>query len=367
MKKNIVIGLLVLVAGAFIYAQFFGSKEEEKPTKESAPAAFAFEQNLATVGDEVAPLKISVNEPLSSLELIYNDSVFQTWKDVSADLTFDLEAGVFGVGTREVILRSTRKEDGEVFNDTRFIRVLSDIIPEKLTARVINNFPHNPTSFTQGLEFANGSLYEGTGDPSDIGSTLVAKVDLKTGDHLDKQGLSVGFFGEGITILNNTLYQLTYKNGRCFSYDITDSIQIKNGEFSYSGEGWGLCNNGEHLIMSNGTERITFRDPESFNTVKTIDVYNRQGPVINLNELEWIDGKIYANVWTTNAVIVIDPNTGKVLQEIDATSVVMEGRGNGEVLNGIAKDPTNGKIYMTGKYWSKLLEVEFIPTESLDS
>ena len=361
MKKYIVIALIVLVGGTWVYYNFFGGDDPVVIDEKVVPAVFAFEENLATVGDEVAPLKITVTEELSKLELLYNDSLIQSWTDVKEDVSFDLEAGVFGVGTRTITLKSTLKKDGTEYADSRFIRVLSDIIPEKLGVRIVNPYPHNPQSFTQGLEFANGKLYEGTGDPADIGATLVAEVDITTGEHLDSQGLSVGYFGEGITILNNTLYQLTYKNGKCYTYAIDDKIQIRTGEFNYQGEGWGLCNDGTHLIMSNGTERLVFRDPESFTTVRTLDVYNDKGPIVNLNELEYIDGKIYANVWTTNAVIVIDPVSGKVLQEIDATELVRQGRGRGEVLNGIALNKETGKIYMTGKYWEKLFEVQFIP------
>ena len=132
------------------------------------------------------------------------------------------------------------------------------------------------------------------------------------------------------------------------------------GEFSYSGEGWGLCNDGQSIIMSDGSERIVFRDPKSFTTERTIEVYNNEGPIINLNELEYIDGRIYANVWMTNMIVVIDPLTGQVLEEIDATNFVIQNRGAGESLNGIANDKTTGKTYLTGKYWKGLFEVEFV-------
>ena len=333
----------------------------EEPEEERTPAVFAFEEHLATVGDEVAPLKINVVEELSKLELFYNDSLFQTWNDVKGDVEYELPAGIFGIGTRRIYLLSTYA-DGKTLDDSRFVRVLSDIIPEKLEANILNEYPHNPQSFTQGLEFWNGKLYEGTGDPSDIGATVVTEVELETGEHLKSMGLSVGYFGEGITILDSTLYQLTYKKGKCYTYSVED-LQLK-GEFNYQGEGWGLCNDGTQLIMSNGTERITFLDPETFTTIRTIEVYNNKGPIVNLNELEYIDGKIYANVWTTSIVVVIDPITGKVLQEIDGIKLIRKAGGDGQtkVLNGVAKDKSTGKIYMTGKYWSTLFEVEFKPT-----
>lgn len=129
-------------------------------------------------------------------------------------------------------------------------------------------------------------------------------------------------------------------------------------DFTYTGEGWGLCNDGKQLIMSDGTERITFRDPKTFSILRTIEVYDDNGPFVKLNELEYINGKIYANVWMTNLILVIDPFTGKVLEEIDASALALVGKMGGDVLNGIAYDPKTNKIYMTGKYWGKILEVK---------
>ena len=358
MKKKIIIALIVIVGGGILY---YLLNPGEEPEEERNPAVFAFEAHLATHGDEVAPMKIKVVEELSKLELFYNDSLFHTWNNVKGDVEFELSAGIFGIGTRRVRLLSTYK-DGKTLDDIRFVRVLSDITPDKLEASILKEYPHNPQSFTQGLEFWNGKLYEGTGDPSDIGATVVTEVELETGEHLKSMGLSVGYFGEGITIFDSTLYQLTYKKGKCYTYSIED-LQLK-GEFNYQGEGWGLCNDGTQLIMSNGTERLSFLDPETFTTNRTIEVYNDKGPIVNLNELEFIDGKIYANVWTTSIVVVIDPMSGKVLQEIDGIKLIREAGGDGQskVLNGIAIDKNTGKIYMTGKYWSKLFEVEFKPT-----
>ena len=359
MKKYILIALVVIVGGTLLIYPLL--KDDEviiNNPKDSSAAVFTFKDNLATVGEEVVPLEIEINKDIQKMELYYNDSLITTWESPKEKVTYSFSPGMFGVGTRTLNLLSTLT-DGTSFVDNRMVRVLSDVIPQRMTTKIINSFPHDPTSFTQGLEFYKGSLYEGTGDPGNQGKTIVAQVDLQSGDIKQKMGLSAGFFGEGITVLNNTLYQLTWKNQKCYTYDVTNNLQLK-GEFNYVGEGWGLCNDGEHLIMSDGTERITFRNPESFEISHTIEVYNNQGPINYLNELEYIDGKIYANVWTTNAVIVIDPSNGKVLQEIDATNLVNEGQGSGEVLNGVAHNSETGKTYMTGKNWIKLFEVQFI-------
>jgi len=358
MKKYIIIGLLILVGAVFLIKPLLNGSEEVDPSEEVLPAIFKFEDNLATIGDEKAPLEIVINNnDIEKLELYYNDSILKTWKNPKGKINFSLEAGLFGVGTRTLNLLSTLK-DGSSFVDNRMVRVLSDIIPLKKSAQILGEYPHNPTSFTQGLAFYNGKLYEGTGDPGDQGKTIVAEVELSSGAILNSNGLQAGFFGEGITVMNDKIYQLTWKNQKCYVYDV-NSLQLLS-EFNYKGEGWGLTHDGTSLIMSDGTERIVFRNPETFAIERTIEVYNNQGPINYLNELEYIDGKIYANVWTTAGVAVVDPKTGKVLEEIDGSELFKLGRGSGEVLNGIAYNSVTGKTYMTGKNWVKLFEVKFV-------
>jgi glutamine cyclotransferase len=360
MKKYIIIGLLLLVGGVFLLKPLFTGSGEIDPTEEVLPAIFKFEDNLATVSDEKAPIVIIVNtDDIEKLELYYNDSILKTWKNPKGKVNFTLDAGLFGVGTRTLNLLSTLK-DGSSFVDNRMVRVLSDIVPVKKTAQILGEFPHDPSSFTQGLAFYNGKLYEGTGDPGNQGKTIVAEVDLSTGEVLNSMGLQAGYFGEGVTILNDKVYQLTWKNQKCYVYDVK-TLQLLS-EFDYKGEGWGLTHDGTSLIMSDGTERIVFRDPKTFAIERTIEVYNNQGPINYLNELEYIDGKVYANVWTTAGVAVFDPKTGKVLEEIDGSELFKLGRGTGEVLNGIAHNPATGKTYMTGKNWIKMFEVKFTET-----
>lgn len=357
MKKYIIIALILLVGGALLIYPMF----KPEPEDYEVAAEFGFQDNLATVGDQKVNVKIEVNEELSELAVYYNDSLIASWKNISKDVEMEFDAGAFGIGTRYLLLRAKRK-DGTLTEDRRMVRVLSDILPEQLVVKEISSYPHLTSSFTQGLEFYKGELFEGTGDPNNTGASYVTVVNPTTGEWGRKMGIP-GYFGEGITILNDKLYQLTYKTGKCFVYSPDKLEHLK--EFSYPGEGWGLCNDGKQLIMSNGTEELSFRDPESFSITRTIQVYNNQGPVINLNELEYIDGMIYANVWMTNRVVVIDPKTGKVMKEIDASALAISGKGNGDALNGIARNPENGKIYITGKYWSKLFEVEFVGGEDL--
>ena len=355
MNRKIIIGILVLAALAFIIGPILQNSSSTE--EDTLAATFGFESNLATKWDERVNVDIIVqSDEVETLELIYNDSVFHRWSKPSKKLTVQFNAGFYGLGTRTIELKSTLK-DGSTQSDRRMVRVLSDIVPDIWIAKRLSDFPHQTTSFTQGLEFNNGQLFESTGQK---GQSVVAQVNLQTGEHTKHIGLDATYFGEGITIFGNAIYQLTWQEQKCFIYN-KESLQLER-EVSYVGEGWGLCNDGKLLIMSNGTERLTFRNPKTFAVERTIEVYTHQGPVTNLNELEYADGLIYANVWMTNKVAVIDPMSGKVLAEIDATDLVLEGKQSGDVLNGIAYNPTTKKWYMTGKNWPKLFEVMFQKT-----
>ncbi|MDP4866955.1 MAG: glutaminyl-peptide cyclotransferase [Crocinitomicaceae bacterium] len=354
MKKYIVIGLIVLVGAAFIIGPMLKGSEGDDPTEDQAPATFAFEENLATKWNQLVPISIDVNmKDVKKLQLIYNDSVFKTWTAPKGKLTFQLDAGYFGLGTRSIVLLSTLN-DGTTYTDNRMIRVLSDVKPAIWIAEIASTLPHLSTSFTQGLEFNEGVLYEGTGQ---LGQSMVAQVNLNSGEIIKKMGLDGTYFGEGITILKDKLYQLTWQNQKCFVYN-KSTFAIEK-DLTYTGEGWGLCNDGASLIMSDGTERIVFRNPETFQIERTIEVYDDRGPISKLNELEYIDGLIYANIWMTNSAVVIQPENGKVIAVIDGSVLIKEGQNGGDVMNGIAFNAKTSKTYMTGKNWSKLFEVRF--------
>lgn len=360
MKRYVIIGLIAAVILSMILVPMLRNSGPEVGEEDLIPATFGFEENLAAKWDETIQIEIMINEDdISKLELIYNDSTFKTWNNPTGTIKMPFKAGFYGLGTRSLKLLSTMS-DGSTFVDERMVRVLSDIIPEIWIASPVKNYPHSSTSFTQGLEFNEGILYEGTGQR---GQSMIAQVDLNSGSILKKMGLDANYFGEGITILGDKLYQLTWQEQKCFVYD-KKTLQLEK-DIPYVGEGWGLCHDGTSLIMSNGTERITFRDPKTFEIQRTIEVYSHLGPVTNLNELEYADDLIYANVWMTNKVAVIDPNNGKVLAEIDATELTKQGRGTGDVLNGIAYNEKTEKWYMTGKNWIKLFEVEFKKPQDL--
>jgi glutaminyl-peptide cyclotransferase len=350
-----IIVLLILVLAAFIIVPLMkngGGTEDTEIARLEIPGDIQ-----AKFGDDI-PIKLSIPEGLAKVELIYNDSVFETWNAPKAQTrVVAMQTNFYGVGTRSLILRSTFK-DGTVLENSCNVRVVSDKVPEQLFVKIIKEYPHNPENYTQGYEFDGNQLYEGTGDPGQQGKTLVGPVSLQTGAFSEpKNGLDATYFGEGITILGDLLYQVTWQNSKCFVYD--KKTMVLKDEFNYVGQGWGLCNDGKSIIMSDGSERLTFRDPKSFQATRVIEVYDNVGPRTQLNELEYIDGKIYANVYTTGTVLVIEPNTGKVLQEIDANELIIRGKNGGDVLNGIAYNKLTKQIFMTGKYWPKTFEVQF--------
>jgi glutamine cyclotransferase len=226
------------------------------------------------------------------------------------------------------------------------------------TYHVVNTYLHDPTAFTQGLVYTDDILYEGTGLN---GASTVRKVDLTTGQVIAKRSLPSTYFGEGIAVLNGKIYQLTWQSGTCFVYDKNTLDPIK--QFSYSTEGWGLTHDGKQLIMSDGTSTLYFRDPETFSEICRIEVIGDAGPVRNLNELEYIDGEIYANIWQTDRIARINPKTGKVTAWIDLSDLLSpEDRFNRvDVLNGIAYDASAKRLFVTGKWWPKLFEINLIP------
>lgn len=360
MKKSIIIGLIVLVAGAFIYSIFF-----TKEPFEGEYAKFNFIQdNLAMHTGETVDLKIDVlYDEVKEIELIFNDKVLKTWKSPKKQLTYSFEGTDELMGTHMIAVRAIAA-DGKT-RDDRMFRILSNIKPEIAKAEVVANFDHDPLNYIQGLEFYKGKLYEGTGDPGRLGKTMIGEIDMSTGKHIagKRMGLDANYFGEGITIVNDTVYQLTWLKEKCFMWDVNNFPGGIIGEFDYSGEGWGLCNDGKSLIMSNGSGQITFRNRKDFSIERVIDVYNDEGPVLALNELEYINGLIYANVYMQNWIIVIDPKTGKVVQQISVNKLTKQFKGNGDVLNGIAYNPETQKMILSGKYWTKYLEVKVTPVK----
>src|SRR5688572_31308734 len=229
---------------------------------------------------------------------------------------------------------------------------------------VRNIFPHDTTLFTEGLVVYNGELFESTGSPEEFphAESLIGKIDLTTGKMDIKVKLDKAkYFGEGIVFLKDKLYQLTYKNKTGFIYDAKSFKQL--GVFSYSNpEGWGLTTDGINLIMSDGTHKLTFLNADNLQPQKILNVTENGNLVENLNELEFINGYIYANVWTTNYIVKIDPLNGNIPAKLDLNALSLDAKyknPGSEVLNGIAYDSSDDKIYVTGKFWPNIYQIEF--------
>ncbi len=237
----------------------------------------------------------------------------------------------------------------------------TEIAPPIIPYGVIKAYPHDTASFTQGLWVHNGQLYESTGSPEapDNNGSWIGPVDLKSGKIEKKASIPDEYFGEGSTILNGKVYYLTYRKKLGFVYEYPSFKKIR--EFSYATEGWGLTNDGKNLIMSDGSSSLYFYNPETLQVQNILGVTDNNGPVPNLNELEYIDGFVYANQWQTNYILRIDASSGKVVGRMDFDSLDREAKAKfpgAEYLNGIAYDSTGHHIYITGKKWPTLYEIK---------
>ena len=225
------------------------------------------------------------------------------------------------------------------------------------TFEVVKTFPHDVSAFTEGLVYENGFVFESTGL---FGNSTLRKVELKTGETLQFHSLPNEFFGEGITLLGDKIIQLTWKSGRGFVYD-KESFGIQQ-EFIYGGQGWGITHDNNQLIMSNGSAILTFLDPNTFEVTGTLWVHDLDVGVANLNELEFVNGDIYANVWHQNRIAIINLQTGQVKGWIDLTGLYDASNADTEnVLNGIAYDADNSRLFVTGKRWPQLFEIKLEP------
>jgi glutaminyl-peptide cyclotransferase len=223
-----------------------------------------------------------------------------------------------------------------------------------VAVKVVRTYPHDPHAFTQGLEYYGGSLYESTGI---AGQSTLRKVALDTGQVIQKITLQSQYFGEGLTIFHGNIYQLTWLSKKGFVYDLRSFRQV--GEFPYDNEGWGLTHDDRSLIMSDGTNKVRYIDPVSFSVTRTLEVYAGGEGVVNLNELEYVKGEIFANIWHSPRIARIEARSGQVLSWIDLTSLVSKERhGDEAVLNGIAYDKAGDRLFVTGKNWSKVFEIK---------
>ena len=232
------------------------------------------------------------------------------------------------------------------------VLVYSDIVPETYGYEVKNTYPHDKNAFTQGLFYDNGRLFEGTGQE---GYSSLREVELKTGKVLRQANLAPNLFGEGITLYDDMIYQVTWTSKVGFVYEKSTFKQLR--KFNYNTEAWGLTTVGDKLAMSDGSNLIYFIEPKTFTVVSTIEVYDNEKQVRNINEMEYINGEIWANIWMTNQIVRIDVNSGKVTGYIDLSGLISDVNTQEDVLNGIAYDAQGKRLFVTGKNWPKLFEI----------
>jgi len=248
----------------------------------------------------------------------------------------------------------------EYKDDNRTARFKAPQSVPVYTYKIVNTYPHDSNAFTQGLVFENGVIYEGTGL---CGKSSLRKVDLESGKVLQIYELPAQYFGEGITIFKDIIIQLTWQSNLGFIYD-RNSFELLR-DFAYTTEGWGITHDGEHLFVSDGTSTLHILDPETFSTIGHIEVYNNDIPIDRLNELEYINGQVYANVWQTDKIAIINPQTGQVRGWIDLSGLLQSQDCSTpvDVLNGIAYDTENNRLFVTGKLWPWLFEIKLIVKE----
>ena len=307
--------------------------------------------------------KIKINLSEENNYPIDEVTFFVNGKEItSTNSSFILDTKNYGTGKLS-ISAMVAFGDQKSKRVNKSIEILSNIPFESYDFKILNTYPHDGNAYTQGLEYYNGFLYETTGQ---YGESSLRKVELKTGKILQKTDLSKRYFGEGMTIFNDKIFFLTWKANKGFTYDL-ETLELKN-EFSYnkSKEGWGLTHSKTELIKSDGTSKIWFLDPSSQKEKRYIQAYTNKQSISQLNELEFIDGKIYANYWQKPLIAIINPNNGIVegianlsglVKEIEKTQTLIK---DNDVLNGIAYDKETNRLFVTGKNWKKLYEIELI-------
>ncbi|MDO5969042.1 glutaminyl-peptide cyclotransferase [Flavivirga aquimarina] len=284
------------------------------------------------------------------------DSVSYTLDAIKVDDTIQLTNFKLGKQTIKATVYFNNDEKETV---STTVTILNDAPPKVYSYKIINEYPHDITSYTQGIEFFNDTLYESSGQYK---KSKLRKIDYKTGKIIKNIDLADEYFGEGLTILNDKIYQLTWREDIGFVYDVSSFDKISSFKYGNSKEGWGLCNNENNIYKSDGTEKIWLLNSETLVEESFIQVFTNKGKIVGINEMEWVDGKIYANRWTKDGVAIINPKNGAVIGVIDFSPLkkLVTQHETLDVLNGIAYNPKTNTIFVTGKHWDKLFEVEIL-------
>ncbi|MFT5847644.1 MAG: glutamine cyclotransferase [Psychroserpens sp.] len=316
------------------------------PQKTSLSISTDAKSNVTTLGKTV---NLSIKNP-KGIEI---SAVSYTLNGEPIDASLKLDDALLGIQTVKATV--SIGEASEVI-ETK-ITILNNQSPKVYGYKIINEYPHDITSYTQGLEFHNGELYESTGQ---YGESKLRKVDYKTGEVLKNKSIGNQYFGEGLTIMNDNIYQLTWQENIGFVYDVNTFEKKSSFTYGKSKEGWGICNDGKNIYKSDGTENIWLLNTKTLVEDSKLQVYTNKGKIIGMNELEYVNGKIYANRYQKNGVAIINPKNGAIEGVIDFSplhNLVTQHAGL-DVLNGIAYNPETKTLFVTGKRWDKLFEVE---------
>jgi glutaminyl-peptide cyclotransferase len=329
----------------------------QKPIKKEIRMSFDYPaSNILIAHGEIVPIEASPKElevqPDSAALFLNGKKVVSA---VESPLVYKWDTKAAKMGKHIIKLKSYFSGEEEEISTS--VQIKSDIEPVMYSYKIVKKYPHDTKAYSQGLFYEDGFLYEGTGQ---YGESTIRKVSLEDGKVQDYFNMPPNIFGEGITIIGDKIYQLSWKEHQGFVYNKKTFELIK--KFQYNTEGWGLTSDGKKLFMTDGSNKLYLLDKENFNIIETIEVYNNNGPVTNLNELEYINGQIYANVYLTNYIVIIDPSSGKIIGQIDLKGLLETTNytGNADVLNGIAWDPAKKRLLVTGKLWPNIFEISLV-------
>ena len=329
------------------------SKQLTQPQEETiVTISLSAKTTVFTLGDSIQlDLTFDSTKTFTALEFYVDNAKIAQRSDKPT--SFSIKTNNLMVGSHSFSCKIKRDTNYVDFQNVTFT-LLSDIDPLEGDYSIKKILPHDTHAYTQGLIVENGKMYEGTGMN---GESVLKELNIKTGETIRDIGIPQEHFGEGITIVGNQIIQLTWRSNVGFVYEKSTFKKIR--EFSYSTEGWGITFDGKDLIMSDGSENLYYWDTLNYSVLKKVEVYDNHGPIKRLNELEYVDGFVYANVYTTDFIVKIDPKTGKVVERWTMPDLLKESDKlpQTDVLNGIAYDKSTKHFYITGKYWPKMFDI----------
>jgi len=350
-----ILKLLLITAIPFFY---LSCEEEKEASTDLFEVTIKDQKKTYTTNDSFIVSVINKkNTEIDSVSYYLNKNRISSSKTFS-ETTISLANQKLGVRSLHAKVYANENE----YDVSIKVTILSTITPKLYTYKILEEYPHDTNAYTQGLEFNNGTLYESTGQYE---QSSLRKTNFETGEVIKNVSLQNAYFGEGLTIINNKIYQLTWREKTGFIYDL--ETMDRTGSFVYgkSKEGWGLCNNGATIYKSDGTQKIWELNPNTLGEEDYIEIYTNTSKIKSVNELEWVEGKIYANIYLKDAVAIVNPKNGAVEGVIDFTTLKdhVKEHNEDEVLNGIAYNGEPNILYITGKNWDKLFKVEVFEKE----